>query len=148
MAESGESKPVAVVTGGNGFIGSAIVRHLTASGHDVAVLDREGEFSADLATEADVRRVSRRVLDEYGRCDVLVHAAVAFERSTLDQLDVSLLPPRDGGERGGAALAHAGVHAWYEGSRVSGAGCSWCRTRSGTPPLFRTCCPTSQARAR
>jgi pyridoxal 4-dehydrogenase len=91
VAESGESKPVAVVTGGNGFIGSAIVRHLTASGHDVAVLDREGEFSADLATEADLRRVSRRVLDEYGRCDVLVHAAVSFDRATLDQLDASLL---------------------------------------------------------
>ena len=91
MAESSEARPVAVVTGGNGFIGSAIVRHLTASGHDVVVLDREGEFSADLGTEADVRRVSRRVLDEYGRCDVLVHAAVAFERATLDQLDASLL---------------------------------------------------------
>ncbi|MEQ1703614.1 MAG: SDR family oxidoreductase [Ilumatobacteraceae bacterium] len=91
MADGGESKPVAVVTGGNGFIGSAIVRHLAASGHEVVVVDREGEFSADLATEADVRRVARRVLAEYGRCDVLVHAAVAFERSTLDQLGASLL---------------------------------------------------------
>ena len=90
MAEGGESKPVAVVTGGNGFIGSAIVRHLTASGHDVVVVDREGEFSADLSAEADVRRVARCVLDECGRCDVLVHAAVAFERATLDQLDASL----------------------------------------------------------
>ena len=62
MGDGSESKPVAVVTGGNGFIGSAIVRHLTASGHDVVVLDREGEFSADLGSEADVRRVSRRVL--------------------------------------------------------------------------------------
>ena len=91
MPDGGESKPVAVVTGGNGFIGGAIVRHLAASGHEVVVVDRDGEFSADLASEADVRRVARRVLDEYGRCDVLVHAAVAFERSTLDQLDASLL---------------------------------------------------------
>jgi 3-oxoacyl-[acyl-carrier protein] reductase len=91
VADGGESKPVAVVTGGNGFIGSAIVRHLTAGGHDVVVVDREGDFCADLATETDVRRVARRVLDEYGRCDVLVHAAVAFERSTLECLDASLL---------------------------------------------------------
>lgn len=91
MPDSGESKPVAVVTGGNGFIGSAIVRQLTASGHEVVVLDREGEFSVDLAAEADVRRISRRVLDSCGRCDVLVHAAVAFERSTLAQLGASLL---------------------------------------------------------
>jgi pyridoxal 4-dehydrogenase len=91
VAESAASPPVAVVTGGNGFIGRAIVRHLTASGHAVVVVDQEGEFSADLTTEAEVRRVSRRVLDEYGRCDVLVHAAVAFDRSTLDQLDTALL---------------------------------------------------------
>jgi pyridoxal 4-dehydrogenase len=91
VADGGESKPVAVVTGGNGFIGSAIVRHLVASGHDVVVVDRDGEFSADLASEADVRRVAGRVLAGYGRCDVLVHAAVAFERATLDELDAALL---------------------------------------------------------
>ena len=84
MADGCESRPVAVVTGGNGFIGSAIVEHLAAGGHDVVVVDREGEFSADLASEEDVRRVARQVLDEHGRCDVLVHAAVAFERATFE----------------------------------------------------------------
>jgi pyridoxal 4-dehydrogenase len=90
VGECADPRPVAVVTGGNGFIGSAIVRQLSASGHNVVVLDREGEFSADLATESEVRRVARRVLEAHGRCDVLVHAAVAFERSTLDQLDAAL----------------------------------------------------------
>jgi len=91
VPENGASAPVAVVTGGNGFIGSAVVRHLRAGGYEVVVLDREGEFCVDLATEADVRRVAHRVLDERGRCDVLVHAAVAFERSTLDDLTAPLL---------------------------------------------------------
>jgi pyridoxal 4-dehydrogenase len=37
-----------VVTGGAGGIGGAIVRALTEAGHDVAVLDRTGEFAVDL----------------------------------------------------------------------------------------------------
>jgi pyridoxal 4-dehydrogenase len=91
VAESVDATPVAVVTGGNGFIGSAIVGHLAASGHDVVVLDREGDFRVDLGDVGDVRRVARRVIIERGRCDVLVHAAVAFERATLDGLDAALL---------------------------------------------------------
>ncbi len=91
MADAADERPVAVVTGGNGFIGGAIVRRLTASGHDVVVLDREGDFAVDLASEADVRRAARRVLEVHGRCDVLVHAAAAFERATLEALEPTLL---------------------------------------------------------
>jgi 3-oxoacyl-[acyl-carrier protein] reductase len=86
VADSGDTRPVAVVTGGNGFIGSAIARQLTAGGHDVVVMDREGEFAVDLGDEAALRAVARRVLERHGRCDVLVHSGVAFERSTLEAL--------------------------------------------------------------
>lgn len=91
MAESGDAAPVAVVTGGNGFIGSAIVRHLRAGGYDVVVMDRDGEFAVDLADEAAVRQVAREVLERHGRCDVLVHSGVAFERSTLEDLSSALM---------------------------------------------------------
>ena len=37
----------AVVTGGAGGIGGAIVRSLAATGHDLAILDREGEFAVE-----------------------------------------------------------------------------------------------------
>ena len=75
----------AVVTGGAGGIGSAIVRALTEAGHEVAILDREGEFSVDLADERAVRRVAARL----GPRDVLVHAAAAFNRANLEDLDLA-----------------------------------------------------------
>jgi pyridoxal 4-dehydrogenase len=75
----------AVVTGGAGGIGGAIVRALTATGHEVAILDREGEFAVDLADEQAVRAIARRL----GPRDVLVHAAAAFDRASLADIDLA-----------------------------------------------------------
>ena len=79
-----------MVTGGAGFIGSAIVRTLESARHQVATLDREGPYAVDLGDEVQVRKVARRVLDDFGRCDVIVHAGVAFERASLADLDADL----------------------------------------------------------
>ena len=76
----------AVVTGGAGGIGSAIVSALIAAGHDVAILDREGEFAVDLGDEQAVRHVAERL----GPRDVLVHAAAAFDRASLADLDLAI----------------------------------------------------------
>ncbi len=75
----------AVVTGGAGGIGGAIVRALTDTGHNVAILDRAGEFAVDLADEAAVRAVAARL----GSRDVLVHAAASFDRASLAELDTA-----------------------------------------------------------
>jgi 3-oxoacyl-[acyl-carrier protein] reductase len=75
----------AVVTGGAGGIGGAIVRALTATGHEVAILDREGEFAVDLGDEPAVRTIAKRV----GPRDVLVHAAAAFDRAALADIDLA-----------------------------------------------------------
>jgi pyridoxal 4-dehydrogenase len=72
-----------VVTGGAGGIGGAIVRALTEADHDVAILDREGEFAVDLADESAVRAIAERL----GARDVLVHAAAAFDRAGLPDID-------------------------------------------------------------
>jgi len=85
------SPPVALVTGGAGFIGSAIVGALEASGHRVVVLDRHGQPAVDLADEHAVRTVARGILRDFGRCDVVVHAGVAFERASLAELDAGLM---------------------------------------------------------
>lgn len=90
MAEL-STAPVALVTGGAGFIGSAIVERLEADGHRVAVLDREGEYATDLSDEDAVRTAARRVLADHGRCDVLVHAAASFELAALGDLKAELL---------------------------------------------------------
>jgi NAD(P)-dependent dehydrogenase (short-subunit alcohol dehydrogenase family) len=78
---------VAAITGGAGAIGGAIATSLRDAGHAVAILDREAEFAVDLSDEDAVRAVANRVLAQMGRCDVLVHAAAAFDRAALDELD-------------------------------------------------------------
>jgi len=77
---------VAAVTGGAGAIGSAIVSALRAAGHSVAVLDRAGDPPVDLAQHAAVTQAAADVLEREGRCDVLVHAAAAFDRAALPDL--------------------------------------------------------------
>ena len=79
---------VAVVTGGAGAIGGAIVTALEKSGHTVEVLDRAGDHPVDLTHADDIKAAATRVLDAYGRCDVLVHAAAAFDRASLADLDL------------------------------------------------------------
>jgi 3-oxoacyl-[acyl-carrier protein] reductase len=75
----------AVVTGGAGGIGGAIVRALSETGHDVAILDRDGEFAVDLGDEQAIRAI----VDRLGPRDVLVHAAAAFDRASLADLDLA-----------------------------------------------------------
>ena len=79
---------VAVVTGGAGAIGGAIVTSLEKAGHNVAVLDRAGDPPVDLANRDDVKTAAANVLEQHGRCDVLVHAAAAFDRASLADLDL------------------------------------------------------------
>jgi NAD(P)-dependent dehydrogenase (short-subunit alcohol dehydrogenase family) len=80
---------VAVVTGGAGGIGGAIAETLRAAGHEVAILDRHGEVPCDLADAAQVRQATEVILRDHGHCDLLIHAAAAFDRVTLDTFDVT-----------------------------------------------------------
>jgi NAD(P)-dependent dehydrogenase (short-subunit alcohol dehydrogenase family) len=79
-----EVQRIAVVTGGAGAIGSAIVDALAEAGHRTIVLDRTGDVPCDLADATDVRRAAQEV----GRCDVLVHAAAVFDQGTLDEIEL------------------------------------------------------------
>ncbi|GGP67321.1 SDR family NAD(P)-dependent oxidoreductase [Saccharothrix coeruleofusca] len=79
---------VAVVTGGTGAIGSAIVAALGATGHrTVALGRRDGDVVADLASESATRRAAAEVLDRYGRVDVLVHCAGVIDPMSLGEFD-------------------------------------------------------------
>lgn len=79
---------VAVVTGGSGAIGRAIVTSLAASGHRTVSLDRSGDIAVDLSSEESTRAAAQAVLDREGRCDVLVHCAGAFDQATLADVDL------------------------------------------------------------
>jgi len=80
---------VAVVTGGAGAIGGAIVTELTAAGHTVLILDQAGDPPVDLAREEEVRAAAAEVLRQQGRCDVLVHAAACFDRADLATVELA-----------------------------------------------------------
>jgi NAD(P)-dependent dehydrogenase (short-subunit alcohol dehydrogenase family) len=81
---------VAVVTGGAGAIGSAIADALRSEQFRVAVIDRAGDVTADLSSESSARAAGSAVLERYGRCDVFVHCAGAFDQSDLKHLDSAM----------------------------------------------------------
>jgi NAD(P)-dependent dehydrogenase (short-subunit alcohol dehydrogenase family) len=90
---SGQVSPdarVAVVTGGSGGIGGAIVSRLRSGGQRVAVIDRTGGIDCDLSSETSTREAANQVISEYGHCDVLVHSAAAFDLADLSHVDATL----------------------------------------------------------
>jgi NAD(P)-dependent dehydrogenase (short-subunit alcohol dehydrogenase family) len=83
-----EQKRVAVVTGGTGAIGEAVVLALRAGGYETVVLGRRGgDIRADLSSEATATQASAAVLERYGRVDVLVHSAAIIDPMSLHELD-------------------------------------------------------------
>jgi 3-oxoacyl-[acyl-carrier protein] reductase len=86
---SGESGRVAVITGGAGAIGSAIASALRRTGHQTVVVDRAGDVICDLASQESTRQAAAAVLARYGRCDVLVHCAAAFDQGALGEVDLA-----------------------------------------------------------
>jgi 3-oxoacyl-[acyl-carrier protein] reductase len=86
--QASADRRVAVVTGGAGVIGGAIAARL-APDHTVVVLDRHGDVPVDLGDTDAVRGAAAHVLDRYGRCDVLVHAAAMVAFGPLDEFQLS-----------------------------------------------------------
>ncbi|HLH66543.1 MAG TPA: SDR family oxidoreductase [Solirubrobacteraceae bacterium] len=78
----------AVVTGGAGAIGGAIVRALSEGGHAVEVLDIAGRPPVDLGSPDAVTAAAEEILARRGACDVLVHAAARFDQAALTDLDL------------------------------------------------------------
>lgn len=81
-------KRVAVVTGGTGAIGQAIVVALRAGGYQTVALGRRGgDLRADLTSESTTKKAAAELLDQYGRVDVLVHAAAIIDPMSLLDLE-------------------------------------------------------------
>jgi len=87
-APASPDRRVAVVTGGSGAIAVALAARLS-SDHQVIVLDRHGDVPVDLGDPDAVRAAAERVLDRYGRCDVLVHAAAMVAFGPFDEFQLS-----------------------------------------------------------
>ncbi len=97
----------ALVTGGAKRVGRAIALRLAQAGCDVAIHYRSsadeaaatvaecsrlgvaaGAFAADLADPAAPSRLVEEVLARFGRLDILINNASAFERMTLDDFSL------------------------------------------------------------
>ncbi|MEZ5064895.1 MAG: SDR family NAD(P)-dependent oxidoreductase [bacterium] len=86
---------VAVVAGGGGGIGRAIVARLQEAGAEVVSADRPGvpappgatSFEGDLADESDAARLFETVAQRWGRLDVVVHAAGITRDAVLWKLE-------------------------------------------------------------
>ncbi|MEO7587581.1 MAG: SDR family oxidoreductase [Arachnia sp.] len=96
----------AIVTGGAGGIGRATARAFAAEGASVAVVDLQGEaaekvaaairesggeaiaITADVSSEADVKRIVATVVAEFGTIDVLFNNAGIIKRKSATEIEV------------------------------------------------------------
>jgi 3-oxoacyl-[acyl-carrier protein] reductase len=84
---------VAIVTGGSGGIGRAILGTLTAAGATVVNLDvnldvTEGDVFCDVRDDHSVARAVAQVLDTHGHIDIAVHAAGVSRDGVVWKLSV------------------------------------------------------------
>ncbi len=90
---------VALITGGSGALGQAVVPAFTAAGARVIVAGRAGssvqvegqrQMTADVADEADVRRLVGEVIRTEGRIDALINLVGGFAPGRVLETETSL----------------------------------------------------------
>lgn len=92
------SGKVALVVGGTGGIGHAVVEELSDAGATVVSVDitdtgapagpRLEHLVADMGEPDDVDRVVRGIAERHGRLDILVHAIGIYPRESVVTMDV------------------------------------------------------------
>ena len=77
---------IAVVTGGASGIGKVITQQFQAAGARVCIIDvlPNDYFVGDLADQAVLEAFARKVIDQYGRVDYLIHNAKPLTRGFQD----------------------------------------------------------------
>ena len=98
-------RPIAVVTGATGGIGSAIALALAGQGMQVCVLGRNKDrlscvanrisqfsdassYAVDLTVESELQSLFHYLNDQFGRVDILVHAAGVMRQDRMESAKV------------------------------------------------------------
>jgi 3-oxoacyl-[acyl-carrier protein] reductase len=88
-------KPLAMISGGTGYLGSAIAAELTRHNWQVALFSREkipgnpDIFLCDVTNETSVHRTIERIVEEFGDVHACIHAAAAaLTRKPIASLSV------------------------------------------------------------
>ncbi len=119
-------KSVAVVSGGEGYLGSAIGRALTEKGWKVFSLGRhakgEDSYQCDVTSEDEVRECIERITNQHGSIRACIHAATAgLEKKPLLTLDaVSFDASLAVAVRGAFLLAKFALEHMHEDSAFIG----------------------------
>ena len=106
-----KNAPLAVMTGGTGHIGSAIVKTLKKSGWRVAVLSstQSGDdiYKCDITDQRAVASVVENIIQTSGQIDACIHAAVASKGKDKSESDLQMRVTLNGAQNlAAAALPH------------------------------------------
>ena len=77
---------VAIVTGGAGYLGTAMSEGLTEAGAHVAVASRSGEFKLNIANRDSIKKCFAEIVSKFGRIDILVNNASYGAANDLEHL--------------------------------------------------------------
>lgn len=87
---------VCIITGGEGFLGKHYVEAIKEAGGTPVSLDTAGEpdFQVDITDEQAVKKVVEKILEKYGRVDILINNA-AMNPAVGDKNSDKLFAPVD-----------------------------------------------------
>ena len=102
-ADASGDRPVVIVAGGTGGVGSAICQRLAGDGYQVVSVSRGmtapgaestanvRQVTCDVTSEAACRLLARTTADRYGRIDSMVYAAIGYHQGPPESHNAAVI---------------------------------------------------------
>ena len=120
-----QKKPLAIISGGSGYIGGAIVDELEHGGWQVVVLSRSENknrkssvYKCDITNEDQIAKTITSIVSSFGAIHACIHAAAAplYRKSLLDTPLDSFTESIETAVRGGFLLAKSAAPHMADGA--------------------------------